>query len=195
MICGGLEVDYVKEVSQYLPSRRHCDHYNMESYNTTTFSQWFELAKKQRHRSGRGTDVDEETLRDFADTIQARGCNSIWETPELVKNAVHSLRDLLAFLEDENTAITSQLRVFYAACYPSHGRRFAVTGRGNFCLVPKDVTQDDRICIPCGSRVPFVFRKFGSDYINLGEAYVHGYMNGEASVGVAGTKEQTFRIV
>jgi len=53
-------------------------------------------------------------------------------------------------------------------------------GGGHFCLVPRFASDGDQICIPFGSRVPFVFRPSGEEYLNIGECYVHGAMDGEA---------------
>jgi hypothetical protein len=81
-----------------------------------------------------------------------------------------------------NQVATEEIQQFHAACLPSYGRRLGITERGHFCLIPRYALRGDMVCIPFGSKVPFVFRKVeGTEYyLNIGECYVHGAMNGEA---------------
>jgi hypothetical protein len=101
------------------------------------------------------------------------------------QDRIQDVTEFLAFLEDEDSAAqeTDSLRVFYAACFPSHDRRFAVTRSGRFCLVPQTAKRGDFVCIPHASRVPYILRqdKEGDVYQNIGEAFVHGLMHGEAA--------------
>ena len=78
---------------------------------------------------------------------------------------------------------------------PSHGRKFGITGRGHFCLVPKDTERGDLVCIPHGNRVPLIFRKKGDHYVNLGECYVNGCMQGEAGAMFDTSKYEVFNVV
>jgi len=45
--------------------------------------------------------------------------------------------------------------------------------------------RGDSVCIPDGSRVPYIFRRSEGQgaYRNLGEAFVSGVMHGETEVG------------
>jgi hypothetical protein len=67
-----------------------------------------------------------------------------------------------------------------------HMRRFAVTRKGYFALVPRGTRQGDEIVVFKKACVPFVIRKTKLDgnaslvYQLLGESYVHGIMRGEA---------------
>jgi len=103
----------------------------------------------------------------------------------------------LHYLETEGQEETENLRRFYANCIPSHGRQFGITRRGRFCLLPKDAIAGDQVCIPYGSKVPFIFRLREADddeektYMNVGECYVHGAMSGEA-LGWDGIEEDEF---
>jgi hypothetical protein len=77
----------------------------------------------------------------------------------------------------------------------SYGRRFGITGRGHFCLIPRFASRNDLVCIPFGSKVPFVFHKVDDAdyYLNIGECYVHDAMNGEA-LAWDGIQEEKFRL-
>ncbi|KAK5087247.1 hypothetical protein LTR70_007385 [Exophiala xenobiotica] len=60
-------------------------------------------------------------------------------------------------------------------------RKFGVTGKGCIGIVPRKALVGDLICILYGSTVPMVLRKMPSydSYQLVGEAYVHGIMDGE----------------
>jgi hypothetical protein len=79
-------------------------------------------------------------------------------------------------LEDLRTAIRSALTM----------RRFAITQKGYFALVPRGTREGDVIVVFEKACVPFVIRNTrrnngdGREYELLGEAYVHGIMQGEA---------------
>lgn len=93
-------------------------------------------------------------------------------------------RSWLTYLEDESQEQTEDIRQFHAACLPSCGRRFGITRRGLFCLVPRNTNPGDAIIIPEGSRVPFVLRGVDEPkglYENVAECYVHGAMRGESA--------------
>jgi hypothetical protein len=61
-------------------------------------------------------------------------------------------------------------------------RRFCVTGKGYFGLVPAKAQVGDLVCLLLGGDAPVVLRRDESDglYIYIGDCYVHGIMNGEA---------------
>jgi hypothetical protein len=69
-------------------------------------------------------------------------------------------------------------RSFVAA---AHNRRFVVTDKGYFALVPRGARIGDSICVLERGHVPFVIRPGGTrdGYEMLGESYVHGIMQGE----------------
>ena len=90
------------------------------------------------------------------------------------------------YLEDyslQNELGTFQMQVL-SACAK---RRFAVTERGYMALVPHCARIGDRIALILGAPVPFVLRATGN-YVGwclqetmqlVGDAYVHGIMDGE----------------
>ncbi|KAH7339187.1 hypothetical protein BKA66DRAFT_54456 [Pyrenochaeta sp. MPI-SDFR-AT-0127] len=194
MHLSGIILDVVKATSEYLPSRRHCDHYKVGGFNNVIFTDWYEFAQ---HMTRRPNQSEEELLVQFADTIQARGCNSIWEPelPHTPEELAEKTRSFLEFLVTEDSDATLEMQLFYAACFPSHGRKFGMTKRGNFCLVPKSTRPGDLVCIPHGSRVPFIFRRSNVNYNNIGECYVHGCMQGIAESDLNDYKEEFFKVV
>lgn len=59
------------------------------------------------------------------------------------------------------------------------GRRIIMTSEGRIGLVPAETQPWDVVCL-LGLDVPFVLRKIDTDtYIVIGEAYIHGAMDGE----------------
>ena len=61
-----------------------------------------------------------------------------------------------------------------------NGRRFFITSKGYTGIGPAALRQHDLVCVLFGGRTPFVLKKEEDSYRFLGEAYVHGLMNGEA---------------
>jgi hypothetical protein len=177
---SGFIVDAIRRTSDYLPPRRHCDHYDVND-NCLFFVNWYEFATDYSRRT------EDSVLLDYADTIQARGCGHLWEDAVITsQDRIQKARAFLNFLSDEDADafdVTNSIRLFHAACFPSHGRRFAITQKGRFCLVPKATQGGDLVCIPCNSRVPYIFRPRteGDGYRNIGETFVNGIMHGEMS--------------
>ena len=63
----------------------------------------------------------------------------------------------------------------------SYGRRLGRAANGYLCLVPEATEVGDRVILARGGRVPLVVRDGGNGYRRLvGEAYVHGIMDGQA---------------
>lgn len=67
----------------------------------------------------------------------------------------------------------------------SYGRRLARAANGYLCLVPSSAKEGDVIILARGGRVPLVVRSPGEGaepgyWEFVGEAYIHGIMNGEA---------------
>jgi hypothetical protein len=59
-------------------------------------------------------------------------------------------------------------------------RSFSTTAKGYICLTPQSTRIGDSICVFEGGRTPYVIRKEGDEFKYIGEAYIHGLMNGEA---------------
>jgi hypothetical protein len=61
------------------------------------------------------------------------------------------------------------------------GRRVFATAAGYFGLGPAAITGENIFCcIFFGAIAPFILQKHGDVYRLVGEAYVHGVMDGEA---------------
>ena len=59
-------------------------------------------------------------------------------------------------------------------------RRLIVTGKKYLGLAPAHVQPGDVVVILVGALVPIVLRRVDNHHILVGEAYVHGIMDGEA---------------
>ncbi|KAK0662532.1 heterokaryon incompatibility protein 6, OR allele [Cercophora samala] len=60
-------------------------------------------------------------------------------------------------------------------------RRMGATAKGYLCLLPRNTEANDQIYILSGGRVPVVLRPRSDGTVEfIGEAYVHGIMDGEA---------------
>jgi hypothetical protein len=66
---------------------------------------------------------------------------------------------------------------FIHLCAPTNYRRLGRTKGGYLCLLPADAGVGDMIALCKGGQTPLVMRPNGG--ILVGEAYVHGMMNGE----------------
>jgi hypothetical protein len=59
-------------------------------------------------------------------------------------------------------------------------RRFFVTKKGYLGIGPATMKEGDVCCVLFGATVPFILRKLDSQYLLVGECYIHGVMRGEA---------------
>ncbi|KAG4433046.1 hypothetical protein IFR05_011464 [Cadophora sp. M221] len=76
-----------------------------------------------------------------------------------------------------------QLSAILSAGLTMNRRRFFVSQDNIVGLAPACAEQGDVICVLLGCRYPVVLRRKGGDYLLVGEAYVDGYMYGEAVKG------------
>jgi hypothetical protein len=85
-------------------------------------------------------------------------------------NSLRSRRPAMT-LEDLRTAMRAALTM----------RRFAITEKGYFALVPRGTRRGDEVVVFVGACVPFIVRglKGGGASELVGETYVHGIMRGE----------------
>jgi hypothetical protein len=64
-------------------------------------------------------------------------------------------------------------------------RRLIVTGKHCLALTSEHVEAGDVVVILNGGQLPFILREVNNHYILIGEAYVHGIMDGEAVPGAS----------
>ena len=64
--------------------------------------------------------------------------------------------------------------------YVASHRKFFTTNKCAIGLGPQSMRAGDIVCILSGGRVPFILRAEGSEFRLVGEAYVHGLMEGQA---------------
>ncbi|MCJ1479437.1 hypothetical protein MMC13_008123 [Lambiella insularis] len=89
------------------------------------------------------------------------------------------LSTLLATESKDHRSTTSQLYQASVA-YTAPHRKFFTTTKGTIGLGPRSMQPGDLVCVLCGGIVPFILRKDGQRYTLIGEAYVHGIMDGQA---------------
>jgi hypothetical protein len=76
--------------------------------------------------------------------------------------------------------ISKPMMLFEMMAKPFEHRSLATASRGLLGLAPMTSQEGDGIWILRGARVPFVLRSLGNgNYLVIGEAYIHGFMNGE----------------
>ena len=85
----------------------------------------------------------------------------------------------------------TELAFWYDLLQTARNRQFCVTRKGYMGWAPPTAKPGDCICIFFGGQVPYVVRPNGKEYEFLGEAYIHGIMNGEA-LSMEGIKMETF---
>ncbi|KAH6644634.1 heterokaryon incompatibility protein-domain-containing protein [Boeremia exigua] len=62
----------------------------------------------------------------------------------------------------------------------SKGRTFCITEKGLMGWIPKNCLPGDCVAVMTGGRVPIILRPHDGYYTVLGDAYIHGIMDGEA---------------
>jgi hypothetical protein len=62
-------------------------------------------------------------------------------------------------------------------------RRLVTTRKGYLALAPQETERGDLLCVLYGGQLPLVLRQSGSCFELIGEAYVHGIMDGEVVDG------------
>ncbi|KAL2071090.1 hypothetical protein VTL71DRAFT_12325 [Oculimacula yallundae] len=72
-------------------------------------------------------------------------------------------------------------------------RQVFISSSGNLGAGPKNLRKNDLLCVLLGSEVPWVLRSEGDNFLLIGEAYIQGYMDGEALT--AGFERQVFNLI
>ncbi|CZR63673.1 related to heterokaryon incompatibility protein het-6 [Phialocephala subalpina] len=88
------------------------------------------------------------------------------------------------FNEEDGEKI--QLSTILSAGLTMNRRRIFLSKEGLVGLAPFNAMGGDVICVLLGCRFPVILRPTNGHYMLVGEAYVDGFMNGEAMVGLQG---------
>lgn len=183
-----LDIDNPPLVNQYLASytdiiRTLADDYMYPVPATSTYEAFFQTLLAGRDSSGSAP-----PSADHSEVFSLILDSTTGQMPSL-PGQVYTVRRRKGFfnlnslrsrkpaktLDDLRTAIRAALKM----------RRFAITKKGYFALVPRGAQEGDTIVVLDKACVPFVVRWAGSTTVErrfelLGEAYVHGIMKGEA---------------
>ena len=110
---------------------------------------------------------------------------------DLVKKLYHSfvVPTEERVLETSRNLPASQLHILIR----NDGRRPFITSRGHLGLGPSAILPGDKIAVLFGAELPFILRQDDKGYYQIiGEAYVHGIMDGE--IMAMGFKAKSFDI-
>jgi hypothetical protein len=94
--------------------------------------------------------------------------------------------DLRKAFESQSTLnleewIESCAMIYRHGCKPCiNNQRFCTTENKYMGLFPKDTQVGDLVCVLFGCGMPVILRPYKDGYQFIGEAYVHGWMDGEA---------------
>lgn len=168
---------------------------------------WTMLALNQRYN--RSSAVGMKWMNAFCHTLLAYSspypsgpsCSSWWPKFCLLsKLGIFSKRELKVLMRHASNykvlilllwrqLLNVALEANDSICLATHTRRFFISERGYFGLAPMDARPGDQICILFGGAMPYILREtleqiqVDSAQHNchslVGEAYVHGLMNGE----------------
>lgn len=104
--------------------------------------------------------------------------------PRATAEAYHSYQVLRKFInppgdEDETKWLFSNI-TSYDCDRVASGRRPFITNQGSMGLDPDSVQRGDLVCIFGGVDTPLIIRAVDGGWRLVGEAYVHGIMDGES---------------
>jgi Heterokaryon incompatibility protein (HET) len=139
-------------------------------------SGWFGMANWHHRRSP----VPDAFFRTLVADRSPDGCNP----PSWYKRALeHALESsgsgdvrLQRMIKQMRSTVTTELLNRIQSVI--WNRRFTITDRGAFGLVPANAYVGDVIMVLYGASVPVVLRKLESSYWLVGESYIHGAMDG-----------------
>lgn len=93
----------------------------------------------------------------------------------------------------DDAEIKAWLRLFTESI---SNRRMVMTKERKLGLVPAEAQEQDVLCTLASVDVPLLLRKVEVDtYILIGEAFIHGVMDGEVSTRVIGFEEQNIHLL
>jgi hypothetical protein len=132
---------------------------------------------------GQRTASDSEFLGSFKAFERLYGAGRQEDTPPSTKIHISGIFHWVwNFTEEEEEMLRRASWPFEAAFQKAHkGRSFCATERGYMCTAPYNTERGDVIVLLEGISMPFVLRKEGEsdEWKVVGDAYVHGIMDGE----------------
>lgn len=126
-------------------------------------------------------------LEGYFEAMQDFSLEAMRELPDNLMNKL-PIRTMSGFERFEDDI--SEAFHFQRDCIASYGRKVAVTQKGYLCLVPPKTEVGDMVCLIQSAGTPFILRKSKTRdenefvgkqqlYALVGEAYVHGIMDGD----------------
>jgi hypothetical protein len=135
-----------------------------------------EMVEAQLNRQGKRADRSAilEALRVEKDMLSMAGFGSMFTPTDEGLSRFPEAYDFEEALE-VYSVITKSF-----GNWGTNGRSYFSTDGSYLGLGPKEMEEGDLVCVLFGSSTPHVIREDNGQYIPIGEAYVQGYMDGEA---------------
>ncbi|KAL9602686.1 MAG: hypothetical protein Q9219_001676 [cf. Caloplaca sp. 3 TL-2023] len=141
------------------------------------------------------TPLSEETIDQLADWVD--------RYPDIQPHEKEQLMALVAPIADnkaskDESVATQRAKIDQVFRYDhlrvARNRKFCITKKRYMGWCPFNAKAGDRVCILFGGQTPYVVRQEGGGWKLLGEAYLHGVMDGEV-LGWRGGRMEEIRIV
>lgn len=121
----------------------------------------------------------------FTDVQPVQRVSDMWDHATGLETDYHEgYEDLIRTSDPDTISGNSLPQDFYlfdhALAVAQRGRKFVVTEHGRMGLVPRHAREGDVVAILTGASVPIILRPAENFFTVVGDAYVHGIMDGEA---------------
>lgn len=139
--------------------------------------------------------LSSESIDQVADWVE-RYPNIRTEEKDRLMEIISSLADDKAQMEEPMDTLRAKISQAFRYDFfrVARNRKFCISRKRLMGWCPFHTEPGDRLCILFGGQTPYVVRKEGAGYRFLGEAYIHGVMNGEV-LGMADIKIETIRLI
>ena len=183
----GLNVDRITHVSEVISDSVLEDAYKFAALLNYILDIYRDRDNHELHLESNNDMLQDETHRHLVSTLMA-GSNAGISPAVATETDIDAMQAYLGGLikgeeyADFGAGPETQRNILDESC---RNRRFFKTSTGSIGLGPRCTQTSDTVLILAGSAVPFIARRLcGSNddlrFYLLGEAYVHGIMNGEA---------------
>ena len=146
----------------------------VHAYLATFCVELAEARLKGRGKTGRPSSI-QEAVRSEKDMPADTGFGSIFSATSI---GLPRFPDDYDF--DQGWEMSSRLHTMRGGDPYTQKRCYFSTEKSYLGLGPIGTREGDLICVLFGSNVPHVLRENNGEYILIGEAYIHGFMDGEA---------------